>query len=171
MSDEKLKTDPTGECYGYEFGLTNEWKFHVPSLERTWDTYKEMCAGLERVSVAEKRKKKKAIAIQTVSEDGIDVVITGIHAGTGRFTTKPQFDRYETKALYPPAPSVREALQRLQACRETVESLLGFLGNLEIKQRYWWRGFELGSHLDDQERLDKVAAILLDKAMQAKCPE
>ncbi len=128
MSEKEINA--TGKCLGYDFVMTQWWRFRVPELDNEWDTYEKMKEGIERVVQVQAKAKRKVLDIDAMDEKGGLGKITGIHAGHGQVVTKPRefgSDGWRRRALYPPVEWIVQAIKRrkqIKADLPVVEAVL-----------------------------------------------
>lgn len=123
-------------CFGIEFEVTEQWKFHVLSLEKTWDTYAEMRAGIEAAQKAIAASKREKLSLPVINTtDGKEFVITGIHAGHGSLVTIPKKERFGPRIeLVPREPWLLSAIAEMHQLRERADKIDSVIDEFQIQE-------------------------------------
>jgi hypothetical protein len=154
MTTDDKENRADGTCEGMEFYIDNFWRFVVPGLDKYFKSHDEMREAIERegkkIAAAQKRK----VSIAGITEKGVEVVVTGVHAGHGGLITSPKTDKHiDVYVNTPIAKAAREELRRLQSDVERVEFLL----EMHKLNEGNYRTFNPSMHESDIRRIERVA--------------
>ena len=152
MSNEN-KVNATGQYHDVQFVIDPYWQFHVPSLQRTYDTYRQMTEAIDRVADTEKAAKKKKVALECFTSKGTSVTITGVHSGNGNLTTKPVVDRFDRDEFYPNVEWIADALKQIRQLKKQAEHIRDAIGDFKIYYHAPYPFYE-GSHLKQVESIE-----------------
>jgi hypothetical protein len=105
------KEQANGTCFGVEFYVDERWRFHVPDLAKSYESYEQMKAAIEGQAKRIEATKKTKLALAVVNEDGEPTTVVGVHAGHGRGLVKPKIEIGHGGA-FPDVPWIRSAIAR-----------------------------------------------------------
>jgi hypothetical protein len=148
-------TPASGEYGGVEFYVDKSWRFHVPALERDYDSHALMCAAIDRWHDQQKKlARRRPMAIAVVSDTGKQAVIAGIHAGHGHFVTKPSV---EHGRLYVDVPWIRAAVDEMRRLENRQDHIRAALHRFEVDETSSWR-FNVDQLAERATDVEKAAA-------------
>jgi hypothetical protein len=148
-----------GECQGVDFYVDEYWKFRVPSLDRSYDSYKQMADALERHSKEIVAAKRAKLNLPVICSEGESRAIVGIHAGNGSLTIKPKQVKYSRLGrLYPDLPWIRQSLEKMKGLRDEAEKIEAALGHVALDLHRNTYRFDPSMHAGEVQRIEKEHA-------------
>ena len=144
---------------GRTIELDSSKRFRVVDLDRSYDTYQQAVAAIDRAEAQEKAVAKKKLSISVVDGNGTPTTITGIHSGNGNITTTPKTSNYAN--LYPAEPWISEAIKLRDELKEKAANIDSVLLELRIASVRSYGDFNLVELTDE---LEKNAASAIAKA-------
>jgi hypothetical protein len=155
MSD---KPKASGVCLDLEFYIDEYWKFIVPDLDGTYDSYAKMREGIERSHKKIVAAKKRKLNIVAVDESSRRFTVTGVHSGHGKLITSPAQERFSrSRRLYFDTPLVAAALAEKRRLGFDLSKVDALLDKHEVKS-YDGYSFKPEMHDAAVRRIEKAQA-------------
>jgi hypothetical protein len=138
------------EYEGETVTLDYRHRFHVPSLEKAYDTAEQAKSAIGRMLAAKRSavKQNKALALAVRDESGVLRTITGIHAGHGKRLIVPKIDSFSFH-LYPDTPTVVALIGQRLRLRAALRALDDRLDELELIDDPRGQDVQLEKRYDD----------------------
>lgn len=144
--------------------LTEDKRFRVKELERDYDSFRQAEEAAERAATAKAKVPKKKIAIPAIDAHGTSVMITGVHAGTGRVIASPKpAQSWGTFKLYVNVPWIAAAIKEARMLRSRASRIDGFLFEFQLPTENGY-GFDSGMYPAAVEKLEREADAKRKKA-------
>jgi hypothetical protein len=140
-----------------DFHLDQFWRFEVPELDRTFDTYEAMKAAIEASYKGVQAANRRKVNIAAISENGKKFLVTGVHAGHGKLITSPKQERFGRDDLFVETKLVTQALAEKRRLQHDVARVDGLL-KLHRLDYHGYRTFHISMHDSEIKRLEKVVA-------------
>lgn len=122
---------------GSTIKLTYHWRFQVDDLDKSFDSRAEAEAAIDRNAAKIRSHKKVKLDLPVLTFDGKAVSISGIHAGNGNLTTKPQTKVYSNE-LVPNAGWLPEAIKAYHEAKQLAGRIRKLLENHAVKPSPRW---------------------------------
>lgn len=153
-----------GSCFGVDFYLDSWWKFRVESVEKVFETYKEMEGFLETFVARTKASKREKLSLPVVDGIGKERIITGVHAGHGKLILSPPSDKgARWLKLYPRAPWIAAAIAEKHGLERRSRQITRVLEEFQI-EGYSGYDFNASQHAGEVDRIRNIFDALTQNA-------